>query len=66
MEAAHENVSKKLDQLRRQARQARQEEVTTELLDVITGAEALTGKAPGLTRPRTSGSGFRAARSAAR
>jgi len=41
MEAAHDNVSKKLDQLRLAARQARQSEITTELLDLITGAEAL-------------------------
>ncbi|MBV8166654.1 MAG: F0F1 ATP synthase subunit gamma [Alphaproteobacteria bacterium] len=66
MEAAHENVSKKLDHLRQQARQARQEEVTTELLDVITGAEALMGRGPALARPRTSGSGFPPARSDAR
>jgi F-type H+-transporting ATPase subunit gamma len=41
MEAAHDNVSKKLDQLRQDARQARQDEITTELLDIVTGAEAL-------------------------
>jgi len=41
MEGAHENVSKKLEQLRQDARQARQEEITTELLDLVTGAEAL-------------------------
>jgi F-type H+-transporting ATPase subunit gamma len=41
MEAAHENVSKKLEQLRQDARQARQDEITTELLDLLTGAEAL-------------------------
>ncbi len=40
MEAACDNVSKKLEQLQSQARQARQEEITTELLDIITGAEA--------------------------
>jgi F0F1-type ATP synthase gamma subunit len=39
--AAHDNVSKKLDQLRQDARQARQSEITTELLDLVTGAEAL-------------------------
>jgi len=43
MEAAHENVSKKLEQLRQDARQARQDEITTELLDLVTGAEALQG-----------------------
>ena len=41
MEAAHQNVSKKLDQLQQSARQARQDDITTELLDVVTGAEAL-------------------------
>jgi F-type H+-transporting ATPase subunit gamma len=43
MESAHENVSKKLEQLRQDARQARQDEITTELLDLVTGAEALQG-----------------------
>lgn len=41
MEAAHDNVSKKLERLRQDARQARQDEITTELLDLVTGAEAL-------------------------
>jgi F-type H+-transporting ATPase subunit gamma len=41
MDAAHENVSKKLEELRQDARQARQDEATTELLDLVTGAEAL-------------------------
>jgi len=41
MESAHDNVSQKLDQLRQDARQARQSEITTELLDLVTGAEAL-------------------------
>jgi F-type H+-transporting ATPase subunit gamma len=40
MEAARENVSHKLEDLEREGRQARQEEVTTELLDLVTGAEA--------------------------
>ncbi len=40
MGAAHDNVSKKLEQLRQDARQARQSEITTELLDLVTGAEA--------------------------
>ncbi len=43
MEAAHDNVSKKLDELRQDGRQARQSEITTELLDLVTGAEALLG-----------------------
>jgi F-type H+-transporting ATPase subunit gamma len=42
MESAHDNVSKRLDQLRQDARQARQSEITAELLDLITGTEALT------------------------
>ena len=41
MGSAHDNVSKKLDELRQDARQARQNEITTELLDLVTGAEAL-------------------------
>jgi F-type H+-transporting ATPase subunit gamma len=41
MVSAHDNVSQKLDQLRQDARQARQSEITTELLDLVTGAEAL-------------------------
>ena len=47
MAAAHDNVSKKLDRLRAEARQARQSEITTELIDVVTGAEALQGAAAG-------------------
>jgi F-type H+-transporting ATPase subunit gamma len=43
MDAARENVSKKLEQLRQEAHQARQDEITTELLDLVTGAEALQG-----------------------
>lgn len=41
MESAHDNVSKKLTELRQGARQARQTEITAELLDLITGAEAM-------------------------
>ena len=40
MQSAHDNVSKKLEQLRQDARQARQTEITTELIDLVTGAEA--------------------------
>jgi F-type H+-transporting ATPase subunit gamma len=46
MEAAHDNVSKKLDQLRQEASQARQSEITTELVDLVTGAAALEGRTP--------------------
>ncbi len=40
MTAAHDNVTERLDGLRQMARQARQNEITTELLDLVTGAEA--------------------------
>ena len=43
MAAAYDNVSKKLEELRQDARQARQDEITTELLDLMTGAEAING-----------------------
>jgi F-type H+-transporting ATPase subunit gamma len=41
MDSAHENVSKKLEELREDARHARQDEITTELLDLVNGADAL-------------------------
>jgi len=41
MESAHENVSKKLAGLQENAHQARQTEITSELLDLMTGAEAM-------------------------
>jgi F-type H+-transporting ATPase subunit gamma len=47
MDAAHDNVSKKLEQLRQDARLARQVEITAELLDLVTGAEALRDSALG-------------------
>jgi F-type H+-transporting ATPase subunit gamma len=40
MEAAHDNIETKVDTLTQQARQQRQEEITTELLDVVIGANA--------------------------
>ena len=40
MEAAHDNIGRKLDELRQSAREARQAEITTELVDLVTGAEA--------------------------
>ena len=40
MEAAHDNIETKLEGLTQQARQQRQEEITTELLDVVIGATA--------------------------
>ncbi len=39
MEAAHDNVSKRLDRLHQEAREARQDEITSELLELISGAE---------------------------
>jgi len=44
MESAHDNVSKKLEALRGDARQARQAEITEELTDIVTGARALEGR----------------------
>ena len=41
MEAAHDSVLEKLEQLRQGAREARQTDITTELLDLVAGAEAL-------------------------
>jgi len=41
MESARHNVGRKLQVLRLDASRARQEEVTTELLDLITGEEAV-------------------------
>lgn len=41
MESARDNVGRKLQTLRLDASRARQEEVTTELLDLITGEQAL-------------------------
>lgn len=48
MASAHDNVSGKLDQLRQSEREARQEEITAELLDLITGASAVAGRAGGV------------------
>ena len=42
MDSAHDNVTRKLSQLRQSAQEARQTEITDELLDLITGAEAQT------------------------
>ena len=51
MDSAHENVSKKLEELRQDASQARQDETTTELLDLVTGAEALHSAEAGRRSP---------------
>ena len=40
MESAHENVTRKLDQLRQSARLARQDEITDEILELVSGTEA--------------------------
>ena len=45
MQAATENVSSTLEELRRSERELRQEEIATELLDVVTGADAIAGDA---------------------
>lgn len=53
MEAAHDNVSKRLSQLRQAAHQQQQSEITAEFLDLITGAETLSGIG-GSARPSSS------------
>ena len=40
--AASKNISEKLDELQRKERTLRQETITTELLDVVVGALAVT------------------------
>jgi F-type H+-transporting ATPase subunit gamma len=40
MEAAHDSLTRRVNALRAEASQARQEEITTELLDLVTGVEA--------------------------
>lgn len=50
MESAHDNVSKKLAGLQDTARQARQSEITSELLDLMTGAEAMRTNSRNATR----------------
>jgi F-type H+-transporting ATPase subunit gamma len=44
MESAHGNVSQKLEELQQQARLMRQNEITSELLELVTGAEAMAGR----------------------
>ncbi len=53
MNSAHDNVAKKLERLGRSARQARQSEITEELLDLATGGEALARRARTSTMPPT-------------
>jgi F-type H+-transporting ATPase subunit gamma len=40
MQSAHDNVARKVEELHQEAHQARQTEITTELLDLATGVEA--------------------------
>jgi F0F1-type ATP synthase gamma subunit len=44
MEAAHENVGRKLAGLQKDAQQARQKEITLELLDLITGSDTMIAR----------------------
>ncbi len=44
MEAAHQNIANKSEELTKLARRLRQEAVTTEILDLIGGAEALSSR----------------------
>jgi F-type H+-transporting ATPase subunit gamma len=46
MESAHDNIENKLVDMSRLEREGRQEEITTELLDVVSGAEAMAGRRP--------------------
>jgi len=50
MDSAHDNVTKTLATLRQTAHQERQDEITSELLDLITGAKAMEGRPPGTRR----------------
>lgn len=45
MESADRNIGDQLDALRRRERALRQEAITAELLDVVTGSEAILGRA---------------------
>jgi F-type H+-transporting ATPase subunit gamma len=51
MNSARDNVSKKLQELRATERLVRQEEITTELIEIAAGAEAL-GEASRAPPPR--------------
>jgi F-type H+-transporting ATPase subunit gamma len=44
MESARTSIDKKLDELSQDERRRRQDEITTELLDIVTGAEAVAGE----------------------
>jgi len=47
MDAASRNIGEKLERLRRDERVARQDKTTSDMLDVVTGAEAIGQKPPG-------------------
>jgi F-type H+-transporting ATPase subunit gamma len=46
MESAHTSIARKIDDLSQDERRRRQDEITTELLDIVTGAEAVSGERP--------------------
>jgi F-type H+-transporting ATPase subunit gamma len=46
MKSAHDNIEDKLALMTRLEREGRQEEITTELLDIVTGAEAMAQRTP--------------------
>ncbi len=46
MKLAHDNIEDKLALMTRLEREGRQEEITTELLDIVTGAEAMARPTP--------------------
>lgn len=47
MNSAQDNIARKIDRLREDARRTRQEEITDELLDLMIGGLALAGGVPG-------------------
>ena len=46
MQAAERNIEERLDELNMQYHQLRQSTITAELLDIVSGAEAVTGRLP--------------------
>jgi F0F1-type ATP synthase gamma subunit len=54
METANHNIGDKLDELRRNERTLRQEAITSELIDVVIGSEAILGSGE-VIRPEISG-----------
>ena len=51
MDAAWRNIDDRLQRLRRDERAARQEATTADLLEVVTGAEAVNHRCPGMRAP---------------